>query len=113
MDLKNNLQFADPQSVQQADMLEYLKTLSPTERTELLGELYTEMETWRNEQILKATLENEYRLQSGYRPTRQKLISYAISQLNIPFILFNQFLATSNIIFCQRQWINNQVNKYN
>ena len=52
MDYENELQFAAPQSVQQADMLEYLKGLSETERTELLGELYTLAETQRNEEML-------------------------------------------------------------
>ncbi len=45
--------FANPESIQQADMLEYLNSLSPKERTELLGELYSQWEVWRNEQMLK------------------------------------------------------------
>jgi len=49
---ENNLQFTNPQSIQEADMLEYLNSLSPRKRTELLGELYSQWETWRNEQML-------------------------------------------------------------
>ncbi len=51
--LTHSIELAAVESVQQADMIEYLDTLSPTERTELLGELYSQWETWRNEQMLR------------------------------------------------------------
>ncbi len=46
------LQFAKPQSIQQQDMLEHLDSLSPSELTELLGEMYSRWEVWCKEQIL-------------------------------------------------------------
>lgn len=61
------LQFALPETDQQTDMLEYLSSLSPDERTELLGELYSQWETWRNEQVLidEANLELSNQLLGG------------------------------------------------
>ncbi len=47
--LIKSIWFAKPQSIQQKDMLEYLNGLSPSERTELLGEMYSQYEMWQNE----------------------------------------------------------------
>lgn len=49
---RNILFFNKPQSIQEADMLEYLRSISPTERTQLLGALYADRETRLKEQML-------------------------------------------------------------
>ncbi len=46
------IEFDKPQSIQQKDMLEYLSHLTSKQRTELLGEMYSQWETQRNEQII-------------------------------------------------------------
>lgn len=46
------IEFGQSRSIQQLAMLEYLNSISPKERTELLGEMYHQWEMLLNEQVL-------------------------------------------------------------
>lgn len=54
------IEFGQSQSAQQLALLGYLNRLSPTERTELLGELYAEKEMRIKEQMLIGENDNWY-----------------------------------------------------
>ncbi len=46
------MNFAKPQNVREIDTLDHFLSLTPKERTELLGHIYTQYEIWRNEQMI-------------------------------------------------------------
>lgn len=57
------IEFGQSQSPQQLAMLGYLNRLSPEERTELLGELYSLVEANRNELMLTEGENREWIIQ--------------------------------------------------